>query len=62
MIQLPISMNKLQDYLDTAIRNWRCILRNAKTDHSKHTCCCYIDAFQSVRISFFGMLLPKEDN
>jgi hypothetical protein len=43
----------IKEYLDNAITHWRGC---APTDMQKH----YVDAFQSMRISLFGELLPKE--
>jgi hypothetical protein len=43
----------IKEYLDNAIQHWR---KCAPTDMQRH----YVDAFQSMRISLFGELLPKE--
>jgi len=49
----------VKEYLDTAIRHWRDVRdeeKRADSDYGMAT--HYIDAFQSVRISLFGELLP----
>jgi hypothetical protein len=43
----------IKEYLDNCITHWRGC---APTDMQKH----YVDAFQSMRITLFGELLPKE--
>ena len=67
MSTLPFTEEDIKAYLDDAIRNWR--ERKIKADDpftpfsgdDKLIASCYIDAFQSVRMSLFGDLLPKED-
>jgi len=44
-------------YLDRLIVHWRGRRENAKDDDKKLMAICYIDAYQSVRISIFGELL-----
>jgi len=68
------SDKKLTHYLDSAIRKWRIKLTDALCNKQKDTLFpaikstdeiiaeCYIDAFQSVRISMTGSLLPKEND
>ncbi len=51
-------MDELQEYLDEAIRSWRKNKSKAKTDEDILIASCYIDAFQSVRVSMLGSLLP----
>lgn len=55
------SHDEIREFLDTAITKWRYHLQNVGTHlekYDKHTCRCYIDAFQSVRVSIFDELLP----
>lgn len=53
-----MTMDELQEYLDEAIRSWRKNKSKAKTDEDILIATCYIDAFQSVRVSVFGSTLP----
>ena len=49
-------------YLDQAIRFWR-KRRDEQVDKTHITAIhatCYVDAYQSVRMSLFGRLLPTE--
>ena len=43
----------IKEYLDKAIEHWR---KCAPTQMQQH----YVDAFQSMRVSLFGELLPQE--
>ena len=52
---------RLRKYLDMAIRNWRKRKEEAVDELEEHTAACYIDAFQSVRVSILGELLLKDD-
>jgi hypothetical protein len=46
-------------YLDEAITYWRsCRDHPGATFDDVHTARCYVDAFQSVRTSLLGELLP----
>lgn len=55
---VPLTEEAIKKYLDDAIGRWR-VLRSTAADHeNEHTCACYVDAFQSVRTSLFGELLP----
>lgn len=68
------SKNELTEYLDSAIRNWRSKFDNAQSETQKSAsfpsvvstdeliASCYVDAFQSVRISMIGSALPKKDD
>lgn len=52
--------DELLDFIDSAIRDWRDV-RDFKTPHRANEAGIafyYIDAFQSVRSSIFGALLP----
>jgi hypothetical protein len=53
-------LEELQEYLDEAIRSWRRRKGKAKSDEDMLIARCYIDAFQSVRVSVFGSTLPQE--
>jgi len=55
-----ISKNVLQEYLDNAITKWR-IRKNEAVEGSEDMwiAACYVDAFQSVRVSMLGELLPN---
>ncbi len=55
---MPLTHDGIKDYLDDAIRHWRKKRDNATTDEDKLMAVCYVDAFQSVRVSVFGELLP----
>lgn len=56
-----LTHDEIKDYLDDAIRHWRKKRDNAITDEDKLMAVCYVDAFQSVRVSVFGKLLPLEE-
>ncbi len=45
----------IKDYLDTCIRFWR---NNEDEDMKAY----YVDAFQSVRVSLFGEVLPSSED
>lgn len=47
----------LRVYLDEAIRNWR-VIRDTEGHEHAAIAPCYIDAFQSVRVSMLGEVLP----
>lgn len=49
----------IQDYLDDAIRKWREHLKNEESNLHE-VADCYVDAYQSMRVSIFGELLPEE--
>ena len=62
---------ELEQYLDNAIRKWRTKLNESANDKESSVFTsmestdeliakCYIDAFQSVRVSMLGELLPPE--
>ena len=55
---IPFQKKEVQDYLDRCIKYWR----NQKEQSEDDTIfdvvsSCYIDAYQSVRISLFGETL-----
>lgn len=51
---IPFTSAAVRDYLDGAIRQWR---EYHATGEDQLLAACYIDAFQSVRVSLFGELL-----
>ena len=54
---VPFEKEKVKEYLDDAIKVWRKRKEEAKNEEDKLIAICYVDAFQSVRISLFGELL-----
>ena len=71
---IPFEEEEIKAYLDCAIRFWRKKKEEANkkfdiigvVDSAEENCDvliagCYVDAFQSVRMSLFGELLPLED-
>ena len=48
----------IKEYLDKSIMNWRRSKENADNQEDMLVCGCYVDAYQSVRVSLFGELLP----
>jgi len=64
-----MAISEIKDYLDNCIMWWRSARRNSESNISDKNgqiydvdlCIHYIDAFQSVRSSIFGELLPKEE-
>lgn len=55
-----MTQDELRDYLDDSIRAWREQRDSNIGRAEEHTATCYIDAFQSVRVSVFGELLPGD--
>jgi hypothetical protein len=55
--QVEFTEEAVKGYLDEAIRYWREEWQVRKS----FTARCYIDAFQSMRLSLFGETLPEED-
>lgn len=65
MSTVPFTEEAVRAYLDEAIVRWRDLRDASRAAEivgdvvpSKHTCACYVDAFQSVRMSLFGETLP----
>ena len=56
MDKIPFTEKDVKEYLDECIKYWREIRDNNKSTMANH----YIDAFQSVRTSLFGDILPPE--
>lgn len=52
---VPFTEEAVKRYLDGVITHWRMCDSNPMTRSN------YIDAYQSVRISIFGELLPQEE-
>lgn len=52
--KVPFTEEDVKKYLDHAISYWR---KCPPTEMQSH----YVDAYQSVRVSLFGELLPKEE-
>ena len=52
-----ISPSQAKQYLDDCIRHWRKIEKDKSQDKNQ-IAKYYIDAYQSVRMSLFGELLP----
>ena len=50
--------DRLRSYLDHAIEAWRIKGKEAQTKKDKLVSACYVDAFQSVRVSMLGEPLP----
>jgi hypothetical protein len=60
---IPFTEEHIKSYLDGAIRLWR--ERKSKAEHPNNQrliADCYVDAFQSVRMTLFGELLPGGEN
>lgn len=52
---VPFTEEGVKNYLDNVITHWRRC--DAEPEMRSH----YLDAYQSVRISLFGELLPQEE-
>jgi hypothetical protein len=56
-----MEQEKIREYLDKCIRFWRKRREDSKNNNiEKIKAECYIDAFQSVRVTLFGYSLPME--
>ncbi|GAH66926.1 unnamed protein product, partial [marine sediment metagenome] len=60
--RIPITSISIKKYLDKYIRYWRGQHSRMKTESGKSMAIHYIDAYQSVRVSILGKLLPEEKN
>ncbi len=68
MKQIPFKEIAVKDYLDSAIKIWRQrreeSIKGSVTgkvpngEEEALIASCYVDAYQSVRVSIFGELLP----
>jgi hypothetical protein len=56
-----VALTGLQDYLDDSIRRWRVLRDEAGTDDERVLAHHYIDAFQAVRDSIIGTVLPETE-
>ncbi len=54
---VPFEPEAVKAYLDECIRLWRARVGNPDWPYAP----CYVDAFQSVRTSLFGELLPSDE-
>jgi len=54
---IPFEKDAVKEYLDKCIKHWRIGKKITSDDEDKLVAACYVDAFQSVRISIFGELL-----
>lgn len=63
MVIVPFVKEDIKDYLDKAIRKWRSRKFKAVEGEAGDLVMmteCYIDAFQSIRMSLFGELLDED--
>lgn len=66
--KLQMNEEQILGYLDNAIKNWRERVKHASAKQKNDPIYeenllisrCYVDAFQSMRVSLFGELLPKD--
>ena len=61
---VPFEKDLVRTYLDLNIASWRKRFEDAERNNdvpSKEIAVCYIDAYQSVRVSLFGELLAHPD-
>ncbi len=56
---VPFDKENVKKYLDDCIRLWRKSKKNAASGEDELMAMCYIDAYQSVRISLFGETLGE---
>lgn len=63
MATVPFEAEAVKAYLDLGIANWRAkrnAAANVEDEATRQQAICYIDAYQSVRMSLFGELLPDD--
>lgn len=59
--KLQITEEQVLGYLDNAIREWRVRVQKERIGTRGHLMAtCYVDAFQSMRVSLFLELLSPE--
>jgi hypothetical protein len=58
MSTVPFTEKDIKSYLDECIVFWR-DKRDNSVDTEHTMAVCYVDAFQSMRTSLFGELLPQ---
>lgn len=62
--RIPFTEVDVTAYLDRMIEHWRkakAMSEAGGDDAGSHTANCYIDAYQSARMSILGALLPHPD-
>ncbi|HEC66692.1 MAG TPA: hypothetical protein ENI23_15555 [bacterium] len=59
---IDFTKEAIREYLDGCIRYWRDLRDAAESPEQAIQATCYVDAFQSVRTSLFGELLPSKEN
>lgn len=59
-MEMRIPEDMALQYLDNNIYHWRQALVGAKTLAESEQATHYVDAYQSVRVMFFGELKPLE--
>lgn len=60
MATIDLTEDALKEYLDERIESWR--EKSLSDGYNSKIAVYYIDAFQSVRISLLGKLLPNKEN
>ena len=55
---VPLTQEGLTEYLDACVRSWRQRRDSAESAAERDMAAYYVDAFQSMRISVLGSLLP----
>jgi len=61
MDTVPFNETEIKEYLDSCIKHWRKKKKESEEESEDSlVAMCYIDAFQSVRMSLFSELLEKE--
>lgn len=55
---IPFTKKAVRDYLDKSITYWRARRDSSRSEVDTEISTNYVDAFQSVRNSLFGELLP----
>lgn len=63
--RIPFTEVDVTAYLDRAITNWRknkVMSESGGDEQGALVASCYVDAFQSARMSLFGAMLPNPDN
>jgi hypothetical protein len=63
--RIPFTEVDVTAYLDRMITHWRkdkVLAEAAGDEEGTQVASCYVDAFQSARMSILGALLPNPDN
>jgi len=58
---VPLTKEAVTAYLDSAIVSWRWKKEREHTAEDRLVARCYVDAFQSARLSLFGEMLPIQE-